>query len=36
LSTNAPKLAMVTGGNRDLGRSVVEALAADGIDVVLT
>ncbi|MGW4936047.1 SDR family NAD(P)-dependent oxidoreductase [Streptomyces sp. NPDC004166] len=30
------QLAPVTGGNRGLGRSIVEALADDGVDVVFT
>ncbi|MFD0313158.1 SDR family NAD(P)-dependent oxidoreductase [Streptomyces flavalbus] len=36
MPTSPKKIALVTGGNRGLGRSVVEALAADGVDVVLT
>ncbi|WP_136517953.1 SDR family NAD(P)-dependent oxidoreductase [Cellulomonas telluris] len=32
----APRIALVTGGNRGLGRAAVLALAADGVDVVLT
>ncbi|MEU3985383.1 SDR family oxidoreductase [Streptomyces sp. NPDC026672] len=36
MSTTAPRIALVTGGNRGLGRAVAEALAADGTDVVLT
>lgn len=31
-----PKIAIVTGGNRGLGRSEALALAADGVDVVVT
>jgi NAD(P)-dependent dehydrogenase (short-subunit alcohol dehydrogenase family) len=31
-----PKIALVTGANRGLGRSSALALAADGVDVVLT
>ncbi|MGW2068796.1 SDR family NAD(P)-dependent oxidoreductase [Streptomyces sp. NPDC001953] len=30
------QLAPVTGGNRGLGRSIVEALADDGVDAVFT
>lgn len=36
MSTPAAKVALVTGGNRGLGRGVVKALAADGVDVVFT
>ncbi|QGQ18254.1 SDR family oxidoreductase [Cellulomonas sp. JZ18] len=32
----APRIALVTGGNRGLGRAAALALAADGTDVVLT
>jgi NAD(P)-dependent dehydrogenase (short-subunit alcohol dehydrogenase family) len=36
MSTTTSRIALVTGGNRGLGRAVAEALAADGTDVVLT
>ncbi|ONI78527.1 3-oxoacyl-ACP reductase [Kribbella sp. ALI-6-A] len=36
MSAQQSRIALITGGNRGLGRSVVEALAADGIDIVLT
>ncbi len=35
-SSPVPRTAVVTGGNRGLGRSTVLALARDGVDVVLT
>jgi len=31
-----PKIALITGGNRGLGRGEALALAADGTDVVIT
>ncbi|MYV57997.1 SDR family oxidoreductase [Streptomyces sp. SID3212] len=36
MSTTTPRIALVTGGNRGLGRATVEALAHDGVDVVFT
>lgn len=35
-TTDTPRIALVTGGNRGLGRASALALAADGTDVVLT
>ncbi|WP_259167099.1 SDR family oxidoreductase [Xanthomonas sp. 4461] len=36
MAENTPKLAMITGGGRGLGRSTALALARNGVDVVLT
>ena len=30
------RIALITGGSRGLGRSAALALAADGVDVILT
>ena len=34
--TEQPEIALITGGNRGLGRSTAEHLAAHGVDVVIT
>lgn len=34
--SNASRIALITGGSRGLGRSAALALAADGVDVILT
>ncbi|MBL8916549.1 MAG: SDR family oxidoreductase [Archangium sp.] len=36
MSTNNSRIAVITGGSRGLGRSMAEALAAKGVDVVFT
>lgn len=36
MTPSTARIALVTGGNRGLGRAVAEALADDGVDVVLT
>ncbi|MBM7044805.1 SDR family oxidoreductase [Rhizobium lusitanum] len=36
MASNTPKLALVTGGSRGLGRNTALALAKDGVDVVIT
>jgi NAD(P)-dependent dehydrogenase (short-subunit alcohol dehydrogenase family) len=36
MSTATTRIALITGGNRGLGRNAALALAADGVDVVIT
>lgn len=36
MADSSSRIAFVTGGNRGMGRAVVESLAADGLDVVFT
>jgi len=35
-TANPSRIALITGGSRGLGRSAALALAADGVDVILT
>ncbi|MDO8212261.1 SDR family NAD(P)-dependent oxidoreductase [Conexibacter sp. CPCC 206217] len=35
-TTSSPRIALITGGNRGIGRSAALALARDGVDVILT
>jgi len=35
-TTTTSPIALITGGSRGLGRSAALALAADGVDVILT
>lgn len=36
MTTTTSRIALITGGSRGLGRSMAEALAAEGVDVVFT